>query len=390
MALGTRFGASQERIGCVGVCFSFELSFFFCFGMSFSDHCCVPRCSNRGRACLSLFSHGFSRSGELRKRWLLAIIFVRLTGRTSASPTARSYALSTSSLRNIFAFMLVPKEPVDSSITSSLKLSKARHFPKAGAVPSVFSFRPHGSQVRVRSTYYWDVRKAICLPQPSSAAGPNKGALKKFALFVAVGANFFQRPLAKCWGHSLSEAGRKQGQEVAMQDKFVPGGLFFLVVSGCTWKSTGVYTQCSVYARWRLRYTERSRNSAFLNSKRLCPLFFSSTLSEERCRLQLDFRESKSKSEESHFEQSQRHRRYMYTAYTVGGDVDVYGHLPLTKLGFLAVQLWPILLLKYSQLRRAMLQLDFRWSKPDEKHPKQSKTETRKQRFARRKHWNHI
>ena len=34
--------------------------------------------------------------------------------------------------------------------------------------------------------------------------------------------------------------------------------------------------------------------------------------------LQLEFRESKSKPEESHFEQSQRHRRY--AACTVGGD----------------------------------------------------------------------
>ena len=38
------------------------------------------------------------------------------------------------------------------------------------------------------------------------------------------------------------EAGRKQGEEVAMQAKFVPGGFFFF--SGCTWKSNGVYTQC--------------------------------------------------------------------------------------------------------------------------------------------------
>ena len=69
---GTRFLASEARIGCV-VCFSFELSFFFCFGISLSAQCCVPRCSNRGRASPSLFSHGFSRSSELRKRWLLAI-----------------------------------------------------------------------------------------------------------------------------------------------------------------------------------------------------------------------------------------------------------------------------------------------------------------------------
>ena len=42
---------------------------------------------------------------------------------------------------------------------------------------------------------------------------------------------------------------------------------------------------------------------------------------------------------------------------TVGGD-DVWA-LTFKKLGFLAVQLWPIFLLKYS-LRRAMLQLEFR------------------------------
>ena len=63
--------AGENRQRCV--CFSLELSFFFCFGTSFSDHCCVPRFFNRGRASPSLFSHGFSRSSELRKRWLLAI-----------------------------------------------------------------------------------------------------------------------------------------------------------------------------------------------------------------------------------------------------------------------------------------------------------------------------
>ena len=91
--------------------------------------------------------------------------------------------------------------------------------------------------------------------------------------------------------------------------------------------------------------------------------------------LQLEFRESKSKLEESHSrsEQSQRHRCVLW-------EVTMYGHLPLTKLGFLPVPLWPIFLLKCS-LRRAVLQLEFRWSKPDEKHPKQSKSETRKTAF---------
>ena len=40
--------AGEIRLRCV--CFSLELSFFFCLGMSFSDHCCVPRFFNRGRA----------------------------------------------------------------------------------------------------------------------------------------------------------------------------------------------------------------------------------------------------------------------------------------------------------------------------------------------------
>ena len=37
-----------------------------------------------------------------------------------------------------------------------------------------------------------------------------------------------------------------------------------------------------------------------------------------------------------------------------------------------------------------MLELENRWSKPDESHSEQSKTERRKQLSARRKHWNHM
>ena len=69
---GTRFGASSARIGC-NVCFSFELSFFSCFWMSFSDRYGVPGCSNRGRAGPLLFSHSFPRSSELRELWLFTI-----------------------------------------------------------------------------------------------------------------------------------------------------------------------------------------------------------------------------------------------------------------------------------------------------------------------------
>ena len=80
--------AGQNRLQCV--CFSFELSFFFYFGMSFSDQCCVLRCSSRGMANPSFLSHdhSFQRSSELRER----LPFVRLTDRNFASPTALSYA----------------------------------------------------------------------------------------------------------------------------------------------------------------------------------------------------------------------------------------------------------------------------------------------------------
>ena len=75
--------------------------------------------------------------------------------------------------------------------------------------------------------------------------------------------------------------------------------------------------------------------------------------------LQLEFRESKSKPEESHFEQSQLTHRDTGGTRCVLWEVTMYGHSPLTKLGFLPVPLWPIFLLKCS-LRRAMLQLEFR------------------------------
>ena len=80
----------------------------------------------------------------------------------------------------------------------------------------------------------------------------------------------------------------------------------------------------------------------------------------------------------SHSEQSQRHQRY---SRCVLWEVTMYAHLPFKKLGFLAVQLWPIFPLKYS-LTRTLLQLEFRWSKPDESHSEKSETETRKTAFC--------
>ena len=98
--------AGENRLRCV------RFSFDFCFFSSaldcrFSDHCCVSRSSDQCRACPSLFSHGLplqARSGSAGY-----LPFVKLTDRTSACPTARSYAMSRSSLRPIFTFMLVPK-----------------------------------------------------------------------------------------------------------------------------------------------------------------------------------------------------------------------------------------------------------------------------------------
>ena len=103
-----------------------------------------------------------------------------------------------------------------------------------------------------------------------------------------------------------------------MQAKFVPGGFFVcLFVSGCTWKSTGGVhaTQC-VCEMTTERYLAFNR-LGFLEQQTTVSSFFLK-YSFRRAMLQLEFRESKSKPEESHFEQSQRHRRY--AVCTVGGD----------------------------------------------------------------------
>ena len=110
---------------------------------------------------------------------------------------------------------------------------------------------------------------------------------------------------------------------------------FFFLFQVALGKAPGVYTQRSVYARWRLRDTWRSRGSAFLNSKRLCPLFFSSTLSDERCS-SLSF-ESPNQNPKNRTLNS--HRDTGGTRCVLW-EVTMYGHLPLTKLGFLPVPLW--------------------------------------------------
>ena len=190
---------------------------------------------------------------------------------------------------------------------------------------------------------------------------------------------------AKCWGHSLSEACRKEGEEVAMQAKFVPGGFFLFVCfrlhlgkhRGCTRNAVGMRDD-----DWEILGVQEARLSWTAND---CVLFFfSSTLSDERCS-NLSF-ESPNQNPKNRTLNS--HRDTGGTRCVLW-EATRYGHLPLTKLGFLAVPLWPIFLLK-CPLRLAILQLEFKWSKPDEKHPKQSKTETRKTAFRSSKHWNHM
>ena len=183
---------------------------------------------------------------------------------------------------------------------------------------------------------------------------------------------------AKWWGHSLSEAAGKQGEEV--QAKFVPGGFFSVEEhQGCT---------RSVYARYTIWEILGVQEAQLSWTAIDCLLFFfSSTLSDKRCsNLSFENPNPNPKNRTYTVEQSQRQRRYTRCALR---EVTMYGHLPFKKLGFLVIQLWPIFRLKYS-LRRSMLQLEFRWSKPDESHSEQSKTETRKTPFFRRKHWNHF
>ena len=116
---------------------------------------------------------------------------------------------------------------------------------------------------------------------------------------------------AKWWGHSLSEAAGKKGEEV--QAKFVPGGFFF------PWKSTrGVHALCM--RGIRLRDTWRSRSSAFLNSNRLSSLFLLK-YSSRWAMLQLEFRESNSKPKESHlYSRRVTETAEVYAVCTVGGD----------------------------------------------------------------------
>ena len=172
------------------------------------------------------------------------------------------------------------------------------------------------------------VGKAKCLPPPSS--GPNAEATH-------------YRKLAESKGKRL------QCRRSLCQDVF----LFVCLFQVALGKAPGCTRNAVCMRDWPLRDSRRSRSSFFLTSKRPCSLFSSSTLSDERCsNLSFDSpnQNPKNRTLNSHRDTGCA-RRVLYC-----GRWSMYGHLPLTKLGFLAVQLWPVFLLKYS-LRRARLQL---------------------------------
>ena len=142
------------------------------------------------------------------------------------------------------------------------------------------------------STQHVDEGKAICLPR------------RRLGQML--------RPLTLGSWQKGRGRGCNQAGEVCARRLF-----FFFFVSCCTWKSTwGVHaTQC-VCEMTTERYLVFKR-LGFLEQQTTVSSFFSQ-YSFRRAMLQLEFRESKSKPEESHFEQSQRHRRY--AVCSVGGD----------------------------------------------------------------------
>ena len=99
--------AGENLIDCV-VCVS-HLSFRFSSALECRSAITVVFLTFPIEAGLVLHSSLMIFHGQVSSGSAGYLPFFRLTGRTSASPTARSYALSTSSLRKIFVFMLVPK-----------------------------------------------------------------------------------------------------------------------------------------------------------------------------------------------------------------------------------------------------------------------------------------
>ena len=224
------------------MCFSFELSLFFCFGMSFSDHCGAPHCS-RGGAGPLLFSHSFPRKGELRKRWFFAIR--QADWSNFRVPNSTVWCIEHFLPKKKFVFMFVPESlwTLPGSITICLKPRKAELFLKAGSVPSAFSFRPP-----ISPKWECEARRHIerkCDVCPAVVLGTNYDVTH-------------YRKLAE------SEGKRFQPRRSLCKEAFCVFRLHLEEHRVCT---------RSVYARWRLRDTWRSRSSDFLNGNRVYPLF---------------------------------------------------------------------------------------------------------------------
>ena len=166
----------------------------------------------------------------------------------------------------------------------SLKPREANHFPEAGAIPSVFSFRPHVS-VRTSETFRakWEF-KAGKRMEWKHAVGPR------------------DRLWAKWRGNSLLEAARKEERRGCSAVRVFVGGCNFRFHLAEHQKCTQGACEVTMY-RQNLSVEEARLSWTAIN----CGIFLFSIF--WRAMLQLELRESKCKPKESHPEQSRKHRR---------------------------------------------------------------------------------
>ena len=265
---GTRFRASLARIGC-DMRIS-NLSFRFSSALEWRSATTVvfSRCSNLGRASSSLFSHSFPQSGELRKRWLLAICQADWSNFRVPNSTV------------VCIEHVLPEK----------------------------NFRFHARA--------WE---PVALPSPVLLKGRLDTSRKQVQCDRCL---LFACMFPKWEYKACRRIERKR--DLFPTVVFWPNDMRPLTI-GSWQKARGRVCNASEFCARRLFSGKEHRGE----------------LSE----------------------------------------VTMYEHLWVKKLGFLALQLWPIFLHKFS-LRRAMLQIEFRWSKPDESNSEQSKTESRKTAFS--------
>ena len=111
---GTRLGASSTRIDFFLCVSHLIFRFSSVLEMPSNDHCCVSRCSNRGRTSPTLIFHSFPLYIERRERWLVAIRRdeVPNCGMTSSTVVCGEQFLPTD-----FHFSAGGQESADSPIT---------------------------------------------------------------------------------------------------------------------------------------------------------------------------------------------------------------------------------------------------------------------------------